>query len=73
MRPGSRLWLIEQVVQEGDAYDRAKLLDLLMLVLFGAQERSETQYRALLQEAGFKEIAVHASNPPFGVVEGLRT
>ena len=72
MEPGARLWLIEQVVQPGDAYDRAKLGDMLMLVMFGAQERTEAEYRALLEAAGFQSVAVHPTDVPYSVVEAVR-
>jgi O-methyltransferase domain/IclR helix-turn-helix domain len=72
MAPGARLWLVEQVVQPGDAYDRAKLRDLLMLVLFGAQERTEAEYRVLLEAAGFERISVHPTDTPYSVVEAVR-
>ncbi len=72
MAPGARLWLVEQVVPPGDAYDRAKLLDMLMLVLFGAQERTEAEYRALLEGAGFEWVSVRPTATPFSVVEAIR-
>jgi len=72
MAPGARLWLIEQVVQPGDAYDRAKLGDMLMLVMFGAQERTEAEYRSLLEAAGFQSVTVHPTDTPYSVVEAVR-
>ena len=72
MAPGARIWLVERVVRPGDAFDRTKLLDLLMLVLFGAQERTEAEYRALLEAAGFERVAVHPTETPFSVVEAVR-
>ncbi len=72
MVPGARLWLIEMVVQPGDAFDRTKLLDLLMLVLFSAQERTAEEYRALLEAAGFEWVAVHSTDTPYSVVEAVR-
>ncbi len=72
MAPGARLWLVEQVVQPGETYDRAKLLDLLMLVVFGAQERTEAEYRALLEGAGFESVAVHPTDTPYSVIEAVR-
>ena len=72
MAPGARLWIVEQVIQPGDAYDRGKLLDLLMLVLFGAQERTAEEYRALLEAAGFGQVAVHPTDTPYSVVEAVR-
>lgn len=72
MAPGARLWLVEMAMRPGDAYDRAKLMDLHMLVLFGAQERTEAEYRALVEEAGFAWVAFHPTETPYGVVEAVR-
>jgi hypothetical protein len=73
MGAGGRLWLIEQVIDAGDGYQRAKLLDLHMLVLFGAQERTAEEYRALLAAAGFGQITVHPTGTPYSVVEAVRS
>lgn len=54
MRPDARLLLIETIVPEGNAYSYAKLLDLLMLVYPGGQERTVPEYRAMLSAAGFE-------------------
>ena len=72
MVPGARVWLVEMVIQPGDGYERAKLLDLLMLVLFGAQERTAAEYRGLLEAAGFDRFAVHPTGTPYSVVEAVR-
>ena len=72
MAPGARLWLIEQVVQPGDAYDRTKLLDLLMLVMFGAQERTAEEYQGLLEAAGFGQVTIHSTDTPYSLVEAVR-
>ena len=72
MAPGARVWLIEMVVQPGDAFDRAKLLDMLMLVLFNAQERTSDEYRALLEAAGFERFAVHPTDTPYSIIEAVR-
>ncbi|CAA9546213.1 MAG: hypothetical protein AVDCRST_MAG87-487 [uncultured Thermomicrobiales bacterium] len=72
MAPGARLWVVEQVIQPGDEYDRAKLLDMLMLVLFGAQERTADEYRSLLQAAGFGEVVIHPTDTPYSVIETVR-
>ncbi len=72
MAPGARLWIVEELLQPGDAFEWAKLLGLLMLVLFGARERTAEEYGALLEEAGFAEVAVHPGAPPWGIVEAVR-
>lgn len=72
MAPGARLWLIEQVVQPGDVFDAVKLLDMLMLVLFGAQERTTEEYRSLLEGAGFRDTVVHTTPTIWNVIEAVR-
>ena len=52
--PHARLLINESVIQPGNDADGAKWLDLLMLVLAGGRERDETQWRTLLESAGFE-------------------
>jgi len=52
--PHARLLINESVIKPGNEPDGAKWLDLLMLVLAGGRERSEEQWRALLEGAGFQ-------------------
>lgn len=54
--PGSRLVLIEAVVQPGNEPSGAKWLDLLMLVIAGGRERTEAQWRVLLESAGWEPV-----------------
>jgi hypothetical protein len=72
MAPGARLWIVELTIQPGDGFDRAKLLDLNMLVLFGAKERTAAEYRTLLEAAGFGDVAVLPTGTPWTVVEAVR-
>ena len=53
-----RLLVLDAVVPTGNEPHGAKLLDLLMLALFGARERDEAQWRTLLEENGFEAIGV---------------
>jgi O-methyltransferase domain len=50
----ARLLINESVIRPGNEADGAKWLDLLMLVLAGGRERDEQQWRALLEDAGFR-------------------
>jgi hypothetical protein len=52
--PHARLLVNESVIEPGNDADAAKWLDLLMLVLAGGRERDETQWRSLLEDAGFR-------------------
>jgi O-methyltransferase domain len=49
----ARVVLIESVIQPGNEPDGSKWLDLLMLALFAGKERDETQWRELIERAGF--------------------
>jgi O-methyltransferase domain len=51
---GARLLATESVIQPGNEPDGAKWLDLLMLVLAGGRERTEPEWRALLEGAGLR-------------------
>jgi SAM-dependent methyltransferase len=51
-RPGARVLMVESVVPPGNERNGAKWLDLLMLVLEGGRERTEPEWRALLEGAG---------------------
>jgi SAM-dependent methyltransferase len=53
-----RLLLVESVVASGNEPDGAKWLDLLMLALFGGKERSEEQWRELLEAGGFEPVEI---------------
>jgi hypothetical protein len=50
--PNARVLLVESVVQPDNERSGAKWLDLLMLVLEGGRERTEPEWRALLEGAG---------------------
>jgi precorrin-6B methylase 2 len=62
MPPHARLLVLEQAIAEDGQPHPAKLLDLHMLVLLGGRERTETEWRALLGDAGFTvtDISHHA-------------
>jgi hypothetical protein len=57
-RPGARVLATETVIQAGNEPDGAKWLDLLMLTLAGGRERTEPQWRALLEGAGLEPISI---------------
>jgi hypothetical protein len=64
-----RLLIVEWVLRPGDEPDPAKLLDIVMLVMPGGQERTEEEYRALLAKAGFRLTRVVPTASPVSVVE----
>jgi O-methyltransferase domain/Dimerisation domain len=71
MSPTSRLLIIEMVLPEGNAFHPGKMLDMTMLALTPGQERTESEYRALLEKANFKLTRVIPTNSPVSIVEAI--
>lgn len=72
-QPGSKLLLIETVVEENDNQPSAsKVMDLNMLVMTGGKERTPSEYAALLEKAGFKLTDVYPTPSPLQIVEAVR-
>ena len=69
MKPAGRLLLVEMVLPEGDTPHPGKMLDLMMLVGPGGQERTVPEYDALLGKAGFKLARVVPTASAVSVVE----
>ena len=72
MGPGSRLLVVEALLPERAVDQPAVIrMDLHMLVLLGARERTEAQYRRLLAETGFRveRVVPTASVAGLSVIE----
>jgi hypothetical protein len=68
MPVGARLLLVEAIVPER-AHDgpEAVRMDIHMLILFGARERTEAQFRRLLADTGFELGRVVPTRSPAGL------
>ncbi|WP_147339733.1 methyltransferase [Actinomadura spongiicola] len=66
MRPDARLLLLEQVMPEIVTPEARGIVnnDLNMLVATGGRERTETEFRDLLERAGFTDISLTGPLPP---------
>ena len=71
MRPDARLLIVEMVLPPGDIPHPGKMLDMVMLVLIGGQERTEGEYARLLDKAGFRLNRVVATPSPVSVMEAV--
>jgi alkyl hydroperoxide reductase subunit AhpC/SAM-dependent methyltransferase len=71
MNPGGRLLLIEMVLPPGNAPHPGKMLDMVMLVGPGGQERTEPEYRKLLAQAGFRLTRVVPTESAVSVIEAV--
>jgi hypothetical protein len=56
--PHARVLITESVIEPGNEPEGAKWLDLLMLVLAGGRERTEPEWRAVLDAGGFEPVSI---------------
>ena len=64
-----RVILIEAVIPPGNEPGLGKILDLEMLVMPGGRERTEQEFRALFDRAGFDLTRIVPTPSPLSVVE----
>ncbi|WP_194898229.1 methyltransferase [Catenulispora pinisilvae] len=67
--PGARLLILEGLVPPGDEPHPVKGLDLTMLGILGGKERTEQEFRDLLDSAGFTLDRVVATPSPYMILE----
>jgi hypothetical protein len=68
---GASLTLVEFIVPAGDTPHMAKMIDLTMLGMLPGHERTEPQWRALLESCGFTDIEVHETPAPISVIRAV--
>ena len=71
MRPDGRLLVVETVLPPGDTPHLGKLQDMVMMVVPGGQERTEAEYAALFEKAGFRLSRVVPTESAVSVVEAV--
>lgn len=71
MKPDGRLLIVEMVLPAGDAPHPGKVLDMVMLVVPGGQERTEAEYTPLLCKSGFRLTRVVPPDSAVSVVEAV--
>jgi O-methyltransferase/methyltransferase family protein len=71
MNPTGRLLVVEMVLPSGDTAHQGKMLDMAMLVLLGGQERTESEYEALLGKAGFRVERTVPTNSAVSILEAV--
>jgi hypothetical protein len=64
----ARLLVVEMVIPDDNAPAYGKLLDLLMLVYSGGRERTQEEYRALLESSGFSLVRVLATSSMVSII-----
>ncbi len=72
MNDGGRVLLIELVLSPRNEPHVSKFTDIEMLVMTeGGKERTESEYRRLLEAAGFRLSRVVPTESPYSVIEGV--
>jgi hypothetical protein len=70
MSQHARLLVADRIVPTGNAPSEAKLFDINMLVVVGGRERTEQEYRELLDSAGFALVQVIGTTSALSLIEG---
>ena len=65
-----RLLVVERVIEPGNGQQFGKLMDLTMLVVHGGAERTEEQFRGLLEAGGFRLRRIVPTAVEVSVIEG---
>jgi O-methyltransferase domain/Dimerisation domain len=71
IKPNGRLLIVEMVLPPGDTPHPGKVLDIVMLVFPGGQERTEAEYASLLGKAGFRLSRVVPTASAVSIVEAV--
>jgi len=71
MNAAARLLIVEMVLPAGDAPHPGKMLDMVMLVHMGGQERTGAEYELLLSKVGFRLAQVLPTNSAASIVEAV--
>jgi O-methyltransferase domain/Dimerisation domain len=71
MAPDARLLVAERVIPRGNGPSEAKLFDINMLIMLRGRERTEHEYAALFQQAGFELTRVIPTRSTHSLIEGV--
>ena len=72
MNPGGKLLIVEMVLPESDEPHMGKMLDMMMMLVPGGEERTPSEYAALLEPNGFRIERVVPTASAVSVVEAVR-
>jgi hypothetical protein len=72
MKKRSKLLIVEMVIPPGNQPSIAKLLDLEMLVTTGGRERTENEFKELLDKSGFRFSKNIQTSAGVNIIESVR-
>ena len=73
MNEKGKVLIVEMVVPEGNAPSPSKVMDVQMLIATGGKERTEAEYRKLLESSGFDLTRIIPTRSPFSIVEAVKS
>jgi hypothetical protein len=73
MNEKGKVLIVEMVVPEGNAPSPSKVMDVQMLIATGGKERTEVEYRELLESSGFRLTRIVPTKSPFSIVEAVKS
>ena len=71
MGPRGRLLVVARFIPEGGGQSSAKALDIHLWLLTGGQQRTEEEYRRLLQRAGFEVARILPTSTELSLIEAV--
>jgi hypothetical protein len=71
MAAHGRLLVIERVLPTGNTPSLGKLADIAMLIQYGGMERTEAEYRGLLETTGFRLRRLIETEASLSIIEGI--
>ena len=72
MASGGKVLIVEMVIPAPNVPSISKFLDLQMLLFLTGRERTEVEYRELLDGAGFELTRIVPTPSPYSVIEGAK-
>ena len=72
MTEGGKVLIVEMVIPGPNVPSLSKFLDLQMMVFLTGRERTEAEYRQLLERSGFVLTRIVDTPSPYSVIEGVR-
>ena len=72
MRSGGKVLVVECIVPDGDEPSFSKLLDLNMMVMTGGRERTEREFRELIDLSGLEVTGIIPTISPLRIIEAVR-
>lgn len=72
MKPDGKLLIVEMLLPEGDDPHMGKMLDMMMMLVPGGEERTPSEYAELLAPNGFRVERVVPTASAVSVVEAVR-